>query len=72
MERNFIKGSNLIAVEEVVLVGDDGAVSTITNVTRIDDGEIRAPLDRSGTYEVFVRNKGGLGGGPPNGVVTVR
>lgn len=68
----FIKGKNLIDAEEVVLVGEDGSVSTITNVTRIDDGEIRAPLDSSGTYEVFVRNKGGLGGGPPNGVVTVR
>ena len=50
----------------------DGTVTVIDNVTRVDDGQVRAVLDRSGSYEVFVRTKHGLGGGPPGGVVTVR
>jgi hypothetical protein len=68
----FIKGSNLIDAEEILLVGSDDSVSSIPDVTKLDDGQIRAPLGRSGSYEVFVRTRGGVGGGPPAGVVTVR
>lgn len=68
----FIKGVNLADAEEVILVGRDGAVTRIPNITKVDDGQLRAPLDHGGTYDVFVRSKGGVGGGPPSGLVTVR
>ena len=67
----FVKGANLSGVEEVFLVSE-GAVTSLTNVTRIDDGQVRVSVEKSGTYDVFVRGAGGIGGGPPNGVVVVR
>jgi hypothetical protein len=68
----FIDGSNLSDAEEVILVAEDEAISSIPNVTSIDNEHIRATIERSGRYEVFVRTKSGLGGGPPGGVITVR
>lgn len=68
----IIKGVNLADAEEVILVGRDGAVSRVSNITKVDDGQLKAPLDHGGTYDVFVRTKGGIGGGPPAGLVTVR
>lgn len=67
----FVKGANLSGVEEVFLVNDTGTTS-LTNVTRIDDGQIRVSVETSGTYDVFVRGAGGIGGGPPNGAIVVR
>jgi hypothetical protein len=68
----IIKGSNLSGAEEVILAAADGTVSALGNVTRIDDGQLRVPVEKSGTYDVFVRSANGLGGGPPNGMITVR
>lgn len=68
----FIKGSNLIGADKVILVAADGAVSTIDSVTKIDDSEIHVMANGPGTYEVFVQSANGLGGGPPGGVAVVR
>ncbi len=67
----FINGRNLVDAEEIILVGPDESISTIDHVTKIDSEHIRASLDTVGRYEVFVRTKSGLGGGPPGGVVSV-
>lgn len=56
----------------MVLVSPDGAVIALSNVTRIDEGQLTVALEKSGSYEVFVKSPNGLGGGPPGGVVVVR
>jgi len=68
----FINGRNLFEVEEVILVNADDAISSIDHVTHIDSEHIKTTLDTVGNYEVFVRTKSGLGGGPPGGVISVR
>ncbi|MBX3230702.1 MAG: hypothetical protein KIT84_00685 [Labilithrix sp.] len=68
----FIKGTSFEDLEEVLVVASDGSISRIENAKMVGDGELRAPLDHGGTYEVFVRTKHGLGGGPPTGTITLR
>lgn len=68
----YVTGQHLAAAEELVLVAPDGKSLTLGNVTRVDDGQLHVAVEKSGTFEVFVKSPNGLGGGPPSGVVTVR
>lgn len=68
----YIKGTGLTSVEEVLLVANDGTVTSLANITRVDDSQLRVSAEKNGTYEVFVRSANGVGGGPPNGNVMVR
>lgn len=65
----LIKGAGLGSATEVVLIASDGAATTLSNVTHIDESSLRVPMDKLGTFDVFVKSPNGLGGGPPTGVV---
>lgn len=68
----YVTGANLAGAEEVILVSPDGASTPLANVTRIDDGQLKVAVEKSGSFDVFVRSANGIGGGPPSGTVVVR